>query len=48
VYAQAVSYLALGVWAYLELTSGVNWFRRVLGAYYTAVTVVHLERGLHG
>lgn len=26
-----VFYLALLVWAYLEITSGVNWFRRTLG-----------------
>jgi len=31
-YARAASYLGLGVWAWLELTDGVNWFRRVLGA----------------
>ncbi len=23
--------LAIGYWAYLEITSGVNWFRRLLG-----------------
>ncbi|MGH3599694.1 MAG: hypothetical protein ACRDQH_05350 [Pseudonocardiaceae bacterium] len=46
-YALAISYLALGIWAYLELTSGVNWFRRLLGAYYTASTVLHLEGALH-
>ena len=31
-YARAAAYLGLGVWAWLELTDGVNWFRRVLGA----------------
>lgn len=30
--AEALSRLALGVFAYLELTDGVNWFRRALGA----------------
>jgi hypothetical protein len=45
-YALAISYLAMGVWAYLELTDGVNWFRRLLGAYYVASTVLHLQRAL--
>jgi hypothetical protein len=46
-YAQAVSYLSFGVWAYLELVSGVNWFRRLLGLGYTISTVVHLALALH-
>jgi hypothetical protein len=29
---RAVSIIGLGVWAWLETVSGVNWFRRVLGA----------------
>lgn len=28
----AIGYVFLGVWAYLELSEGVNLFRRVLGA----------------
>ena len=31
-YANAVSRLALGVWAWLELADGDNGYRRVLGA----------------
>ncbi|MEA2155116.1 MAG: hypothetical protein QOE11_1256 [Solirubrobacteraceae bacterium] len=31
-YASALGRLALGVFAYLELTDGANWFRRLLGA----------------
>jgi hypothetical protein len=31
-YARAVFYAGLAAWAYLELTEGVNWFRRALGA----------------
>lgn len=31
-YAEAVVSVGLGVWAYEELTDGVNWFRRLLGA----------------
>ena len=27
----AIAYVFIGVWAYLELTAGVNLFRRVLG-----------------
>ena len=45
-YALAISYLAMGVWAYLELFDGVNWFRRLLGSYYVASTAIHLHRAL--
>jgi hypothetical protein len=31
-YARAVGHIGLAVFAYLELTDGVNWFRRLLGA----------------
>src|SRR5438270_5821593 len=37
-YAQAISYLAIAIWAYLELFHGVNAFRRVLGLAYTVST----------
>ena len=46
-YAQAVSYLSMAIWAYLELFSGVNAFRRVLGLTYTISTAVHLANALH-
>jgi hypothetical protein len=46
-YAQAVSYLALAIWAYLELFHGVNPFRRLLGLAYTISTAVHLANALH-
>jgi hypothetical protein len=46
-YAQAVSYLALVIWAYLELFHGVNAFRRLLGLAYTVSTAVHLANALH-
>jgi hypothetical protein len=45
--ALAISYLSMAVWAWLELTEGVNWFRRLLGAFYVATTTVHLARALH-
>jgi hypothetical protein len=47
-YARAVSFLATGLWAYLELTEGVNWFRRLLGLAYVASTLVHLAIALKG
>ena len=46
-YAQAVSYLALAVWAYLELFQGVNAFRRLLGLAFMISTAVHLANALH-
>ena len=46
-YAQAVSYLAIAIWAYLELFHGVNAFRRLLGLAYSISTVVHLANALH-
>jgi hypothetical protein len=45
-YASAVSYLAMVVWAYLELAYGVNWFRHLLGLVYVISTAVHLGRAL--
>jgi hypothetical protein len=44
--ARAVSYLAMAVWAYLELFQGVNAFRRLLGLAYTISTAVHLAAAL--
>jgi hypothetical protein len=46
-YAQAISYLAMTIWAYLELFYGVNAFRRLLGLAYTISTAVHLANALH-
>ena len=31
-YARAAFYAALAAWAWLEVTAGVNWVRRLLGA----------------
>jgi hypothetical protein len=45
--AQAVSYLSMAIWAYLELFQGVNTFRRLLGLAYTISTAVHLAGALH-
>jgi len=46
-YAQAASYLAMAIWAYLELFEGVNAFRRLLGLAYTVSTALHLANALH-
>jgi hypothetical protein len=45
--AAAVSYLALALWAYEELTDGVNWFRHLLGLAYLISTLTHLAAALH-
>jgi hypothetical protein len=45
--AAAVSYLALALWAYEELTDGVNWFRHLLGLSYLISTITHLAVALH-
>ncbi|MHB8695896.1 MAG: hypothetical protein ACYDHH_32170 [Solirubrobacteraceae bacterium] len=45
--AQAISYLSMAVWAYLELFQGVNAFRRLLGLAYTISTAIHLANALH-
>jgi hypothetical protein len=39
--AQAVSYLAMTIWAYEELAHGVNWFRHLFGLAYIISTVAH-------
>jgi hypothetical protein len=44
--AQAVSYLAMMVWAYEELFHGVNWFRHLLGLAYVISTGTHLAVAL--
>ncbi len=41
--ARAVFYVGLGVWAWLELSDGVNGFRRVLGAAGLAWVVISLS-----
>ena len=44
--AQAVSYLAMTIWAYEELAHGVNWFRHLLGLAYIVSTGAHLAMAL--
>ena len=45
-HATAVFHIALGIWAYLELTSGVNWVRRLLGVAGLIYVVVKLAAAL--
>jgi hypothetical protein len=42
----AVSTVGIAVWAWQETTSGVNWFRRLLGAGMLARLTVGLARRL--
>jgi len=46
VFALSVSYVAMSIWAYLELTQGVNWFRRMLGVGYLAFAAVRVALAL--
>jgi hypothetical protein len=45
-YADAVARIGLGIFAYLELTDGANWFRRLLGAAVLGYVVIKLGRAL--
>jgi hypothetical protein len=41
-YARATFYAALAVWAWLELTAGVNWLKQLIGASALVFVVVKL------
>jgi hypothetical protein len=45
-YTTAAFHLALAIWAYLELTDGANWVRRLVGAAGLAYVVVSLAAKL--
>jgi hypothetical protein len=45
-YALGIFYAALAVWAWLEMTSGVNWGKRLLGAAAILHVVVALGQAL--
>jgi hypothetical protein len=45
-FAQSVSYLAMTIWAYEELTDGVNWFRRLLGLTYVIILVIRVAHAV--
>ena len=44
----AIGYVFVGVWAYLELTAGVNLFRRVLGLAGLAYVIVAIAQRFAG
>jgi hypothetical protein len=44
--AEATARLALGVFAYLEITHGANWLRRALGGAVAVWLVIKLGRDL--
>ena len=44
--SRAVFLVALAVWAWEELSDGVNWFRRLLGAGGLVLVVVGIVEGL--
>jgi hypothetical protein len=44
--ARAVFFVALGAWAYLEASQGVNGFRRALGVVVLALVVVGVARAI--
>jgi hypothetical protein len=46
-YTASASYLAMTIWAYEELTNGVNWFRHLLGAAYAIIMVTRVAHALH-
>lgn len=45
-YLVAISYVAETIWAYEELSSGVNWFRRLLGLTYAIILLMRIARVL--
>jgi hypothetical protein len=45
-YGRATFYAGLAAWAWLELTSGVNWARRVLGVAGLVFVVVRVAEAL--
>jgi hypothetical protein len=44
--ARAVFFVALGAWAYLEASEGVNGFRRGLGVVFLVLVVVGVARAI--
>jgi hypothetical protein len=37
-----VSFIAIIIWSYLELSEGINWFRKILGLVVLIVTALAL------
>jgi hypothetical protein len=44
--ARAIEYMALTAWAYLELTEGVNGFRRAVGALALTAIAIAVARAI--
>ena len=44
----AIFYLFAGIWAYLEITSGVNNFRKIIGAIVMILVITSLGSQLVG
>ena len=47
-YARAAFYVGIAAWAWLELTDGTNWARRVLGAAGLVYVVIEIGAALGG
>jgi hypothetical protein len=47
-YLLAVAFTGMIIWAFEELTSGVNWFRQLLGATYIVILIMRIARSLPG
>jgi hypothetical protein len=47
-YARAIAYLGMAIWAYLELVSGSNLFRRLLGLTFAVIVLVRLAHAIDG
>jgi hypothetical protein len=45
-YARSVAYLGLAIWAYLELVSGSNLFRRLLGLTFVLIVIVRVAHAI--
>lgn len=41
-YLQTTAYMTMTVWAYEEIVSGSNWFRRLLGTFFMIVVLLHI------
>jgi hypothetical protein len=45
-YTLSVAYLGMSIWAYEELVSGSNWFRRLLGTAYMITMIAHVAHAI--
>jgi hypothetical protein len=46
-YAVSVSYLGIAIWAYEEMVTGSNWFRRLLGVAFMLITIVRVAHAVN-